>query len=208
MTSRRPARLRIAVLALAVIAASVAIAACGDDDDSDSEGTAAGATTGTIAGGETIAVQSIEGREVLVDADGNALYTNDQDTASEIVCTDECAVDWLPVTTEAAQPGSDDPNVEAKLGVVASPDGGNQVTYDGKPLYTFIEDSPGVVTGDGFTDDFAGVTFTWTAATVGGSQQSATTTTETETETTESDDSDSGSGSDDSGSSGSGAGGY
>jgi predicted lipoprotein with Yx(FWY)xxD motif len=209
MTSRRPARLRIAAIALAVIAASVAIAACGDDD-SDSETTAAGSTTGPVAGTDTISVQSMGGLDALVDADGNALYFNDQDTKGKIVCTAECAAIWLPVTTESGQPSSDDAAVEAKLGVVTSPDGASQVTYEGMPLYTFTEDPPGEVTGNGFVDAFAGVTFTWTAATANGSQQTsgATTTTETETtegETTESDDSGGGSGS---GSGGSGSGGY
>jgi predicted lipoprotein with Yx(FWY)xxD motif len=190
MTSRRPARLRIAAIALAAIAASVAIAACGDDD-SDSDTTAAGSTTGTAAAAETISVQSAGGLEALVDAEGNVLYTNDKDTANRISCTAECAAIWVPVISQSGQPTSDDSGVEAKLGVVTTPDGASQVTYEGKPLYTFTEDSPGEVTGNGFTDAFAGVTFTWTAATAAGTGQgSATATTETEeTETEDSGDS-------------------
>jgi predicted lipoprotein with Yx(FWY)xxD motif len=183
MTSRRPARLRIAGIALAAIAASVALAACGDDN-SDSESTAASSTTATVAGADAISVQSVGGLDALVDADGNVLYFNDQDTKGKIACTAECAAIWPPVTTQSGQPSSDDSAVEAKLGVVTSPDGASQVTFDGKPLYTFTEDSPGQVTGNGFTDSFAGVTFTWTAATSGGSQQSSGTTT-TETQTTD-----------------------
>jgi predicted lipoprotein with Yx(FWY)xxD motif len=187
MTSRRPAALRIALIALAAIAPSVALAACGDDE-SDSETTAAGSATGTAAGAETISVQSIDGLDALVDADGNALYFNDQDTAGKVACTAECAAIWLPVTPESGQPSSDDSSVEAKLGVITGADGASQVTYEGKPLYTFTEDTPGEVTGNGFVDSFAGVTFTWTAATAGGSQQ-ATGATTTETETTETEDS-------------------
>jgi predicted lipoprotein with Yx(FWY)xxD motif len=191
MTSPRPARLRIAAIAVAVIAASVALAACGDDDDSDSDTAAAGSTTGTAAAAGTISVQSVGGLEALVDAEGNVLYTNDQDTAKRISCTAECAAIWLPVTSKSGQPTSDDPSVAAKLGVVTAPDDASQVTYEGLPLYTFTEDSPGEVTGDGFTDAFAGVTFTWTAATAAGTGQgSATATTETEeTETEDSGDS-------------------
>jgi predicted lipoprotein with Yx(FWY)xxD motif len=206
MTSRRPSRLKIAVLALVAIAASVALAACGDDE-SDSGSTAAGSTTGTVAGADTISVQSVGGLDALVDAEGNALYFNDQDTASKIACTAECASIWVPVTTESGQPSSDDSSVEAKLGAVMTPDGNSQLTFEGKPLYTFTEDTPGQVTGNGFTDSFAGVTFTWTAAMATGSQQaSGATTTETGTtegETTESDESGGGSGS-----GGSGGGGY
>jgi predicted lipoprotein with Yx(FWY)xxD motif len=196
MSSRRPTGLRIAGLALVAIAASFALAACGDDD-SDSEDTAAGSSTATVAAAGTISVQSVDGLNALVDADGNALYFNDQDTANKVACTGDCAAIWVPVTTQSGQPSSDDSSVEAKLGVVTGPNGENQVTFEGKPLYTFTEDSPGQVTGNGFTDSFAGVTFTWTAATADGAQKGAgtTTTTETESESTETDDSGGGSGS-------------
>jgi hypothetical protein len=53
----------------------------------------------------------------------------------------------------------------AKLGVVT---GTNQVTYNGKPLYTFVQDKPGQATGNGAMDSFGGTSFTWTAAMVGG----------------------------------------
>jgi hypothetical protein len=51
-------------------------------------------------------------------------------------------------------------------------------------LYTFTEDPPGKVTGDGFADDFGSQHFTWhavvangtTAATSGGGSTPATTT--------------------------------
>jgi predicted lipoprotein with Yx(FWY)xxD motif len=179
---RRQARLRIAAIALAAIAASVALAACGDDD-SDSDTTAAGSTT-AAGGAETISVQSVGGLEALVDAEGKVLYTNDLDTGKKVTCTAECAVDWVPVTSGSGEPTSDDPSVAAKLGVVTNPEGASQVTYEGKPLYTFIQDPPGEVTGNGFVDTFAGVTFTWTAATARGAQPGAgaATTTETETE--------------------------
>ena len=44
------------------------------------------------------------------------------------------------------------------------PDGSQQVTADGTPLYTFSEDSQGKVTGNDFSDAFAGQQFTWHAA--------------------------------------------
>jgi hypothetical protein len=36
-----------------------------------------------------------------------------------------------------------------------------QVTINGRPLYTFAEDSPGQVTGNGFKAQFGGHHFTW-----------------------------------------------
>jgi hypothetical protein len=41
------------------------------------------------------------------------------------------------------------------------------VTWGGKPLYTFVQDSPGQVTGNGFSDQFNGTSFTWTVASTG-----------------------------------------
>jgi hypothetical protein len=55
-----------------------------------------------------------------------------------------------------------------KTGVIARPDGARQVTVDGKPLYTFSEDAPGKVEGNGFSDDLDGRHFTWNAVLAGG----------------------------------------
>ncbi|MGZ4279347.1 MAG: SCO0930 family lipoprotein, partial [Solirubrobacteraceae bacterium] len=55
-----------------------------------------------------------------------------------------------------------------KLGVIKRPDGTNQVTVDGKPLYRFSEDAADKLEGNGFTDDFDGHHFTWNAALAGG----------------------------------------
>jgi hypothetical protein len=57
--------------------------------------------------------------------------------------------------------------------VITRPDGGRQVTIDGKPLYTFSEDSPGKATGNGFTDDFGGHHFTWNVIRAGGTNETA-----------------------------------
>ena len=43
-----------------------------------------------------------------------------------------------------------------------------QLTYNGRPLYTFrLDDAPGQAHGHNFTDSFGGQTFTWHAATAG-----------------------------------------
>jgi predicted lipoprotein with Yx(FWY)xxD motif len=152
------------LLAFATLALlALGLAACGGDDDSGSGATQAAAT----GGAQTISVESIGGAgDVLVDAQGRALYTNDQDSAKKVACTDQCLTEWLPVAAPSqGQPTSSDSSVQAKLGTTKRPDGSTQVTFDGLPLYTFVEDPAGQVTGDGFTDSFAGTTFVWTAAT-------------------------------------------
>jgi predicted lipoprotein with Yx(FWY)xxD motif len=60
-------------------------------------------------------------------------------------CQRYCALIWPPVLTSGrpvAGPGVD----QGPLGVVVRPDGTHQVTYNGKPLYLFIQDAyiPGV----------------------------------------------------------------
>ena len=54
-----------------------------------------------------------------------------------------------------------------RLGTVRRPDGGTQLTYRGLPLYTFTQEGPGELSGNGFTDQFNGTTFHWAAATTG-----------------------------------------
>ena len=79
----------------------------------------------------------------------------------------------LPVVLDAAdgqgrrRPHGSVPG--GKLGVITRPDGGKQVTFDGKPVYSFTQEGPGEVTGDGFMDAFDGQQFTWNVVTVGGS---------------------------------------
>ena len=159
---------RKSILGIAVVALlALGLAACGGDDDSDSD-SAGGMGAG--GGAQTVATQSVSGvGDVLVDSSGMALYTNDIDTRSKITCADQCAADWLPLAAPSGgEPASDDSAVQDKLGTMQRPDGSRQVTFDGLPLYTFVDDTPGQVTGDGFSDSFAGTTFTWTVAATDG----------------------------------------
>jgi predicted lipoprotein with Yx(FWY)xxD motif len=155
---------------------ALALAACGGRDNSDSS--AGGMGTG--GGGQTVATQSVSGvGDVLVDPSGMVLYTNDTDTGSKIACTGQCLTEWLPLAAPSGgQPTSDDSAVQAKLGTMQRPDGSSQVTFGGLPLYTFVEDSPGQATGNGFRDSFSGTDFVWTAASVSGEAAPSTTTTE------------------------------
>jgi Secreted repeat of unknown function len=51
--------------------------------------------------------------------------------------------------------------------VVNRPDGESQLTFEGLPLYSFTEEGPGKLDGDGFVDDFEGTRFEWAAASTG-----------------------------------------
>jgi predicted lipoprotein with Yx(FWY)xxD motif len=151
---------------LAVPVLAVALAACGGSSNSDngSSNAASSAPAQTGTGSNTVSTKSVSGvGTVLVDSTGNVLYTNNQDSASKMACTASCQTIWPPLMASGGKPTSSDSAVQAKLGVT-----GGQATFDGKPLYTFVEDSPGQATGNGFMDSFDGTTFTWTAAMASG----------------------------------------
>ena len=154
----------LAVAAVALVA--IGLAACGGSSNSSDSASAAANTT--AGGTDTVATQSISGvGTVLVDSKGDALYTNNQDSGMNVACTGSCTAVWVPVMAPSSgQPTSSDQAVRAKLGAVKSK-GGSQVTFGGMPLYSFVQDSPGQVTGNGATDNFGGTSFTWTVASTG-----------------------------------------
>jgi predicted lipoprotein with Yx(FWY)xxD motif len=172
---------RNSILGIAFVALlALGLAACGGDDNSDN-GSAAGTNAAAAGGGQTVSTKSVSGvGTVLVDSSGMALYTNNMDTGSKVACTGECASEWVPLAAPGGgQPTSSDSAVQAKLATVNRPDGSTQVTFGGLPLYTFVDDSPGQVTGNGESDSFGGTQFVWTAATTSGeAAPSATTTTD------------------------------
>jgi predicted lipoprotein with Yx(FWY)xxD motif len=152
----------------AAIAAAATLAACGSGGGGNSQATAASSTSGS-----TVSTMQISGAgRVLVDSSGQALYASDQEAASgKVMCTGACNSFWQPLKASggAVKTGS----MGGKLGVVSRPDGGKQVTFNGKPLYTFTQDNSGQVTGDGFQDAFGGQHFTWHVVTVGSGSSSA-----------------------------------
>jgi predicted lipoprotein with Yx(FWY)xxD motif len=124
---------------------------------------------------KTVSVVKVDGvGTVLVDSQGDALYSPAQEANGTISCTGACTSIWMPLTLPSGQSmptGTTD--LGSKLGVVQRPDGATQVTFDGKPLYTFTQDSgPGVVSGNNFSDMFDGKSFTWHVASIGATSSS------------------------------------
>src|SRR5215216_2777873 len=144
------------LLVAAVVAASLTLAACGQATTTTGGGTAAAQ--------HTVGVKHVDGMgDVLVDASGLALYTPDQESNGKIACTGKCTSFWLPLKAPAGAPTGTE-----KLDVIRRPDGTRQVALGAKPLYTFVQDAPGKITGEGFKDDFAGKRFTWHVVLAGG----------------------------------------
>jgi predicted lipoprotein with Yx(FWY)xxD motif len=162
-----------AIFAIAILPVlALGLAACGGGSSNNSDPNTTG---GGSAAGQTVATKSIPGSgNVLVDSSGMALYTNNMDSGSKIACANGCTAFWIPLTAPSGgQPTAADSNVQAQLGTTKRPDGTTQVTFGGKPLYTFVQDSSGKVTGNGFSDQFGGTTFTWTVASAGGGSSGA-----------------------------------
>jgi predicted lipoprotein with Yx(FWY)xxD motif len=148
------------LLILAAIAGTLIVVGCGGSSSATTD-------TGAPARMSTVGVKHVDGMgDVLVDASGLALYTPDQEANGKITCTGQCTSFWLPLKAGSGAPTA--ASDAGKLDVVRRPDGTRQVALGGKPLYTFVEDAPGKITGEGFKDDFAGKTFTWHVALAGG----------------------------------------
>jgi predicted lipoprotein with Yx(FWY)xxD motif len=123
-----------------------------------------GGTSGSAqSGGATVSMKQIPGKgTVLIDSRGRALYRSDQEKGGMVLCEDSCLSFWQPLTVTGTPTKSS--SLPGKLGTVKRPDGGRQVTYAGRLLYSFKLDKAGKVTGDGFKDAFGGQKFTWHVA--------------------------------------------
>ena len=131
----------------------VLLAACGGDDgdetteaaDTDSTettGTTADDTTTTAddadGDGATVELATSDLGEILVDAEGRTLYLFTRDTGPESTCEGDCASTWPPLTTDGEPTAGD--GIDAELGTTTRPDGTEQVTIAGHPLYFFAND--------------------------------------------------------------------
>jgi predicted lipoprotein with Yx(FWY)xxD motif len=105
-------------------------------------------------------------RTVLVTGAGKTLYSLSAETHGRFICTDRsCLSLWTPLVVKH---GTTPAGVGA-LATVKRPDGRTQVTYRGRPLYTFDMDRrPGDAKGNGFKD-----VGTWLAASVTSSRSTA-----------------------------------
>ena len=152
---------------LAIGAMCVLISACGVNRQASSYQPAANNST---QGGSTISQRTIQGvGTVLVNQMGMTLYSPEQEADGHILCTAACTRFWQPLLlSEGTKYPTKSPGVPGKLAVVNRPDGAKQVTFDGKPLYQFVEDgSPGDTKGNDFQDNFGGHQFSWQVVTVG-----------------------------------------
>ena len=81
---------------------------------------------------------------VVSTADGLTLYTYDKDSAGKSDCYGQCAQYWHPYLGSGSKPFG-------HMTLIDRSDGTQQWAYDGKPLYTFVQDKvPGEIKGNDF----------------------------------------------------------
>ncbi len=99
----------------------------------------------------TFGVTSTRVGDVLVDRRGRTLYLFARDSGTTSACTGACAVNWPPLRVRGT-PLVGSGAISADVGKTARPDGISQLTYNGHPLYTFVNDKkPGDTNGDGIS---------------------------------------------------------
>jgi predicted lipoprotein with Yx(FWY)xxD motif len=89
------------------------------------------------------------GKTILTTTGGRTLYSLSVEKHGKFICTGSCLSVWHPLLV----PVGVRPTGPVKLGTIARPDGGSQVTYRGRPLYRFGGDAKaGQVNGEGIKD--------------------------------------------------------
>jgi len=157
---------------LPALAASLTLAACGSSSSGSGASSSSSASTQSSQGSASTAVVKTASNAtlhatVLTNAQGMTLYALSGEGSGKFICgSGSCTAIWHPLSA-AGTPGG-----IASLGTVTRPDGTQQVTYKGMPLYTFAQDErPGEAKGQGFKD-----VGTWSAATVSAAGAPATST--------------------------------
>jgi predicted lipoprotein with Yx(FWY)xxD motif len=145
----RHPKIVISGIALAAVAAVGGITAA----SAASSPSAASSTPASHSGAATVRTASVtvggKPETILVNGHGLPLYFYKPDTAAKSLVSGALAQLWPPLTSAA--PGA------AGLGgkvTVLMDSHGDQVTYNGHPLYTFADDHADQVTGQGVQDFF------------------------------------------------------
>jgi predicted lipoprotein with Yx(FWY)xxD motif len=89
----------------------------------------------------------------LTGPEGLTLYRFNLDEPGQSNCTDQCAGNWPPLLIEEGQRPNGNAGVVGQLGTIERDDGTIQVTYEGMPLYYWVNDAaPGDTNGQGVND--------------------------------------------------------
>lgn len=147
-------------------------AGCGGDDDSSDEMAGAATTTTTetpkeksgggsgdakqadAGSGSLVDVGDSEFGQILTDSDGRTLYAFDKETTDRSECFGACAEAWPPFYTKGTPRAGK--GVDQKLLGTTEHEGKELVTYNGQPLYYYVDEGPNEVLCQG-VDEFGGL---------------------------------------------------
>jgi predicted lipoprotein with Yx(FWY)xxD motif len=121
---------RLSLALVAVIAALAATAVLG-------AGLAAGSSASS---GTTVKTAKSKFGKIIVDGRGRTLYLFEKDRRGHSACSGGCAAYWPPLMT-AAKPVAGAGVKKSLLGTIRRSNGKKQVTYNGHPLYRFVQDT-------------------------------------------------------------------
>jgi predicted lipoprotein with Yx(FWY)xxD motif len=152
---------------LAAVVAMLAVAGCGGGDDDSGDDVTATTTPeatkppGSDAGGakpkpdgSLVEVGDSEFGRILVDDEGRTLYAFDKEKTDRSECFGACAEAWPPFYTK----GEPEAGKGVDQGLLGTTDheGKDLVTYDGHPLYYYVDEGPNEVLCQG-VDEFGGL---------------------------------------------------
>jgi predicted lipoprotein with Yx(FWY)xxD motif len=137
MTSFRPQRLFALLTALLVLTALVTL------------GVVQAQAQGRGSAPAAAPVKTVSAH-LLVNSKGRTLYTFAADAKNKSNCSGQCAKFWPPLLTKSTTAPKKISGIKGTFGVITRSDGTRQLTYDGAPLYTFLEDKKaGQMNGQG-----------------------------------------------------------
>jgi predicted lipoprotein with Yx(FWY)xxD motif len=129
--------IRLSIELTVGVLAALLLAACGGTTGSGT-GSSPAATSNALIHTASITVGSTT-QTVLKNAQGLTLYYFTADTATKVACTGGCATNWPPLVSDSGTPTSD-PALPGQLSVLNGGNG-NQILYNGHPLYHYSKDS-------------------------------------------------------------------
>jgi predicted lipoprotein with Yx(FWY)xxD motif len=116
------------------------LAACSSSSPSSAGSSNSSSSTGAANASATVdSTNSAKYGTILVDSTGRTLYMLTADTSTTSACTGGCVSIWAPLTAMGTPTAGSGLNASL-LGTITRSDGSKQVTYNGHPLYTFVQD--------------------------------------------------------------------
>jgi predicted lipoprotein with Yx(FWY)xxD motif len=104
------------------------------------------AATAMASGGSSAPVTVISTKQfgkVLATKGHLALYTWNKEKDKKVHCTGACATTWPPITLpKGTKLAAHLAHAMGTFGTIVRPDGSTQLTYNGRPVYTFHGDTP------------------------------------------------------------------